>query len=66
MWFLGLVFKKMENAKSLNVDLTHVIQSFTDTGKPIFGYSLVEVCCLFFFLIQWRLLHQVNCVSFWY
>lgn len=42
MWFLGLVFKKMENAESVNVDLTYVIQSFTDTGKPIFGSSLVE------------------------
>nr|XP_021150029.1 poly(A) polymerase gamma isoform X1 [Columba livia] len=31
MWFLGLVFKKMENAESVNVDLTYVIQSFTDT-----------------------------------
>ncbi|NXC17428.1 PAPOG polymerase, partial [Corythaeola cristata] len=31
MWFLGIVFKKVENSESVNVDLTHVIQSFTDT-----------------------------------
>ncbi|KFV42218.1 Poly(A) polymerase gamma, partial [Tyto alba] len=31
MWFLGIVFRKVENAESVNVDLTYVIQSFTDT-----------------------------------
>ncbi|NWR83038.1 PAPOG polymerase, partial [Furnarius figulus] len=31
MWFLGLVFKKVERAEKTNVDLTHGIQSFTDT-----------------------------------
>lgn len=41
MWFLGIVFRKVENAESVNIDLTYVIQSFTDTGKPIFCSSLV-------------------------
>ncbi|KAM4693556.1 poly(A) polymerase gamma isoform 2-T2 [Discoglossus pictus] len=31
MWFLGIQFKKVENAESVNIDLTHDIQSFTDT-----------------------------------
>ncbi|NWI54207.1 PAPOG polymerase, partial [Calyptomena viridis] len=31
MWFLGLVFKKVESAEKTNIDLTHGIQSFTDT-----------------------------------
>ncbi|XP_029449582.1 poly(A) polymerase gamma isoform X2 [Rhinatrema bivittatum] len=31
MWFLGINFKKMENAESVNIDLTYDIQSFTDT-----------------------------------
>ncbi|NXE25018.1 PAPOG polymerase, partial [Ardeotis kori] len=31
MWFLGIVFRKVENAERVHVDLTHVIQSFTDT-----------------------------------
>ncbi|XP_040979715.1 poly(A) polymerase gamma-like [Aquila chrysaetos chrysaetos] len=31
MWFLGIVFRKVENAESANVDLTYVIQSFNDT-----------------------------------
>ncbi|KFP42817.1 Poly(A) polymerase gamma, partial [Chlamydotis macqueenii] len=30
MWFLGIVFRKVENAERVHVDLTHVIQSFTD------------------------------------
>ncbi|XP_010136686.1 PREDICTED: poly(A) polymerase gamma, partial [Buceros rhinoceros silvestris] len=30
MWFLGIMFKKVENTESINIDLTHVIQSFTD------------------------------------
>ncbi|XP_061846491.1 poly(A) polymerase gamma isoform X1 [Colius striatus] len=29
-WFLGIVFRKVENAESINIDLTYVIQSFTD------------------------------------
>ncbi|NXF85631.1 PAPOG polymerase, partial [Eubucco bourcierii] len=31
VWFLGIVFKKVENAERVNIDLTSVIQSFTDT-----------------------------------
>ncbi|XP_062979865.1 poly(A) polymerase gamma [Elgaria multicarinata webbii] len=31
MWFLGVTFKKVENAEFLNIDLTYDIQSFTDT-----------------------------------
>ncbi|NXY89803.1 PAPOG polymerase, partial [Alcedo cyanopectus] len=30
-WFIGIVFRKVENAESVNIDLTQVIQSFTDT-----------------------------------
>ncbi|NXD76290.1 PAPOG polymerase, partial [Halcyon senegalensis] len=29
-WFIGIVFKKVENAESVNIDLTHVIQTYTD------------------------------------
>lgn len=32
MWFIGIIFKKVENAESVNIDLTFDIQSFTDTG----------------------------------
>uniref|UniRef100_A0A8C3BP31 polynucleotide adenylyltransferase n=1 Tax=Cairina moschata TaxID=8855 RepID=A0A8C3BP31_CAIMO len=31
MWFLGIVFRKVESAESVNIDLTYDIQSFTDT-----------------------------------
>ncbi|XP_071596448.1 poly(A) polymerase gamma isoform X2 [Heliangelus exortis] len=31
MWFLGIIFRKAENAESVNIDLTYDIQSFTDT-----------------------------------
>ncbi|KAL8185087.1 UNVERIFIED_CONTAM: hypothetical protein K2H54_037023 [Gekko kuhli] len=31
MWFLGIIFKKAENAEGVNIDLTYDIQSFTDT-----------------------------------
>ncbi|KAM4771991.1 poly(A) polymerase gamma [Rhinophrynus dorsalis] len=31
MWFLGIIFKKVENAESVNIDLTQDIQLFTDT-----------------------------------
>ncbi|KAM4607222.1 poly(A) polymerase gamma-like isoform 2-T3 [Polymixia lowei] len=31
MWFIGINFKKVENAESVNIDLTYDIQSFTDT-----------------------------------
>ncbi|NXE47257.1 PAPOG polymerase, partial [Casuarius casuarius] len=31
MWFLGIIFRKVENAESVNIDLTYDIQSFTDT-----------------------------------
>ncbi|XP_068257626.1 poly(A) polymerase gamma [Nyctibius grandis] len=31
MWFLGIVFRKVENAEGVTIDLTYVIQSFTDT-----------------------------------
>ncbi|KAJ7341300.1 hypothetical protein JRQ81_005236, partial [Phrynocephalus forsythii] len=30
VWFLGISFKKMENAEGVNIDLTYDIQSFTD------------------------------------
>ncbi|XP_053102860.1 poly(A) polymerase gamma isoform X2 [Hemicordylus capensis] len=30
-WFLGIMFKKAENAESVSIDLTYDIQSFTDT-----------------------------------
>lgn len=35
MWFIGIIFKKVENAESVNIDLTYDIQSFTDTGKVL-------------------------------
>lgn len=43
MWFLGIIFKKLENADCVNIDLTYDIQSFTDTGNDnLFSYlSLV-------------------------
>lgn len=50
MWFLGIVFRKVENAESVNIDLTYVIQSFTDTGKPIFCSSLEGF--IFFILVE--------------
>ncbi|XP_068183829.1 poly(A) polymerase gamma isoform X2 [Antennarius striatus] len=31
MWFIGIIFKKVENTESVNIDLTYDIQSFTDT-----------------------------------
>ncbi|XP_054978972.1 poly(A) polymerase gamma isoform X2 [Sorex araneus] len=31
MWFLGIIFRRVENAESVNIDLTDDIQSFTDT-----------------------------------
>ncbi|XP_056147862.1 poly(A) polymerase gamma [Lampris incognitus] len=31
MWLIGIIFKKVENAESVNIDLTYDIQSFTDT-----------------------------------
>ncbi|XP_013887935.1 poly(A) polymerase gamma isoform X2 [Austrofundulus limnaeus] len=31
MWFIGIIFKKVENADGVNIDLTFDIQSFTDT-----------------------------------
>ncbi|XP_075059958.1 poly(A) polymerase gamma isoform X2 [Mixophyes fleayi] len=31
MWLLGIIFKKVENAESVNIDLTQDIQLFTDT-----------------------------------
>ncbi|XP_048793639.1 poly(A) polymerase gamma isoform X1 [Lagopus muta] len=30
MWFLGIIFKKLESAESTKIDLTYDIQSFTD------------------------------------
>ena len=48
MWFPGIVFRKVEYAASVNVDLTYVIQSFK--GKPIFCSSLVGFH--FFILVQ--------------
>lgn len=38
MWFIGIIFKKLENADCVNIDLTYDIQSFTDTGNS-FGLS---------------------------
>lgn len=35
MWFIGIIFKKVENAESVNIDLTYDIQSFTDTGRSV-------------------------------
>lgn len=35
MWFLGIIFRRVENAESVNIDLTYDIQSFTDTGKTL-------------------------------
>ena len=35
MWFIGIIFKKVENAESVNIDLTYDIQSFTDTGRSL-------------------------------
>ncbi|XP_037261737.1 poly(A) polymerase gamma [Falco rusticolus] len=31
MWFIGIVFKKADNSEVVNIDLTYVIQSFTNT-----------------------------------
>ncbi|XP_060687520.1 poly(A) polymerase gamma-like isoform X1 [Hemiscyllium ocellatum] len=31
IWFIGIIFKKVENAESVNIDLTQDIQLFTDT-----------------------------------
>lgn len=41
MWVLGTVFKKAENAGSVNIDFTYAIRSFTDRGKPVFSSRLV-------------------------
>ncbi|KAB1266830.1 Poly polymerase gamma [Camelus dromedarius] len=51
MWFLGIIFRRVENAESVNIDLTYDIQSFTDTeGRlkklcsfPLFQQSLSDV-----------------------
>ncbi len=40
MWFIGIIFKKVENAESVNIDLTYDIQSFTDTGRSC--HNLVQ------------------------
>lgn len=42
MWFLGIIFKKVENTDSVNIDLTQDIQLFTDTGKSL----MLLVCVL--------------------
>ncbi|KFQ27449.1 Poly(A) polymerase gamma, partial [Mesitornis unicolor] len=53
MWFIGTEFKKAENVEKFNVDLTPVIQSFTDTEilqkrKKVYkNFSLLAF--LFFF-----------------
>lgn len=39
MWFLGIIFRRVENAESVNIDLTYDIQSFTDTGKTLSSWS---------------------------
>lgn len=46
MWVIGLVFKKTENSENLSVDLTYDIQSFTDTGISLLGWSK-HVTCIF-------------------
>lgn len=61
MWVIGIEFRKMEGSELLNVDLTYVIQSFTDTGR--ISYSRVSFFfffsfLLFFFLTVW----QPSCV----
>ncbi|XP_040977630.1 poly(A) polymerase gamma-like isoform X2 [Aquila chrysaetos chrysaetos] len=38
MWFLGIVFRKVENAESVNVDLTCIIRSFKDTAYSQANY----------------------------
>lgn len=43
MWFLGIIFRKVENAESVSIDLTYDIQSFTDTGKAVFYSSLGQL-----------------------
>lgn len=51
MWVIGLVFKKTENSENLSVDLTYDIQSFTDTGIPLLGWS-DHVTCIFEFVFM--------------
>ena len=50
MWFLGIIFRKLESAESTKIDLTYDIQSFTDAGKPVFYFALVLF--LFFFFLK--------------
>lgn len=47
MWFIGIIFKKLENADCVNIDLTYDIQSFTDTGNSfsLFFFTNVYVPC---------------------
>ncbi|OXB63057.1 hypothetical protein ASZ78_014824 [Callipepla squamata] len=49
MWFLGIIFRKLESAESTKIDLTYDIQSFTDavTGrfhfKNLFQQTMLSV-----------------------
>lgn len=43
MWFIGIIFKKVENAESVNIDLTYDIQSFTDTGRSLNPPRLIQL-----------------------
>lgn len=43
MWFIGIIFKKVENAESVNIDLTYDIQSFTDTGRSLNPSRLTQL-----------------------
>lgn len=56
MWFIGIIFKKVENAESVNIDLTYDIQSFTDTGKSP-PYHLL-------FLVREQLAKDPYCAKF--
>ena len=52
MWFLGIIFRRVENAESVNIDLTYDIQSFTDTGKTL---SSLELWCSTLAVTQYHL-----------
>lgn len=59
MWFIGIIFKKVENAESVNIDLTYDIQSFTDTGRSHHsaGNTLVttfKIKCVYYWIICYR------------
>lgn len=43
IWFIGIIFKKVENAESVNIDLTQDIQLFTDTGKQMIYFAHLSI-----------------------